>query len=450
MFLSGKAGRDVLKGGAGDDILYGFGGDDSLSGGGGHDVLAGNEGNDTLSGGTGDDYLLGGLGNDVIDGGAGVDWAAYEDATAAVKVDLNLTVAQATGGAGSDKLTGIENLYGSAFNDTLIGNAGVNYLSGGAGNDRLEGGAGDDHLEGGRGADTIIGGDGWDVVSYDDAAGPVFVALDGGYANIYAQDTITSGAGIDFDMSPNLGHDSISGIEDVYGSKFGDVLYDSRGDNYLVGQDGNDYLRTSSGNDTLDGGAGNDVFSPIEGTGTTVLLGGDGTDTIHFAYVYDTKGVRIDLRDTGPQNIDGTRTFILSSIENVNGTAFDDTLIASTGKNTFWGYGGRDTFVFPPGEAPTDESQVDTITSFETGVDRISLGVTGSYAEIKSATYAEAFSAAKGLIASGAKDIVSVEVGSTVVPNVYVFADGSGTNALTTVVKLTYGNLSQIAESDFV
>ena len=41
------------------------------------------------------------LARDVIDGGAGVDWAAYEDATAAVKVSLALTGWQATGGAGS-------------------------------------------------------------------------------------------------------------------------------------------------------------------------------------------------------------------------------------------------------------------------------------------------------------------------------------------------------------
>ena len=448
MFLIGKAVRDVLKGGAGDDTLYGFGGDDSLSGGGGSDVLAGHEGNDTLNGGTGDDYLLGGLGNDVIDGGAGVDWAAYEDAISAVLVNLSLTGWQETGGAGRDKLSGIENLYGSAFGDTLIGDAGVNYLSGGAGDDRLEGGAGDDHLEGGRGADTIIGGEGWDVVSYDDAAGPVFVTLESGYANTYAQDTLTSGAGIDFDMRPNVGHDSLSGIEDVYGSRFGDVLFDSSGDNYLSGQDGNDFLSTNAGNDTLDGGSGNDVFYTHEGTGLTVILGGEGTDTLHFAHVYDTRGVRIDLGDVGPQNIDGVRTFILSSIENVNGTAFDDTLIASAGKNTFWGYGGRDTFVFPPGDASTDESQVDTIISFETGVDRISLGVTGSYAEIEATNYTTAFSAARDLIASGAHNIVAVEVKGPY--SVYVFADADGTNTVTSALKLTYTDLSRIAATDFI
>ncbi|WP_374578362.1 calcium-binding protein [Phenylobacterium sp.] len=448
MFLFGKAGRDVLRGGAGDDILYGFGGDDSLLGGAGHDVLAGHEGNDTLSGGTGDDYLLGGLGTDVIDGGAGVDWAAYEDATAAVKVSLALTGWQATGGAGSDKLTGIENLYGSAFNDTLIGNAGVNYLSGGAGDDRLEGGAGDDHLEGGRGADTIIGGDGWDVVSYDDAAGPVFVNLASGYANTYDLDILTSGAGIDFDTRPNIGHDSLHGIEDVYGSQFGDVIFDNDADNYLIGQGGNDFLFTNAGNDTLDGGSGNDVFYTNEGTGFTVLMGGDGTDTIHFAHVYDTKGIRIDLRDTGPQNIDGTRTFILSSIENVNGTAFDDTLIASAGKNTFWGYDGRDTFVFPPGDAPTDERQVDTIISFETGVDCISFGATGNYTEIEATTYTAAFSAARDLIASGSHNIVAVEVNN--IHNVYVFSDGNETNTVTSVLKLANSDLSGIAGTDFI
>lgn len=142
------------------------------------------------------------------------------------------------------------------------------------------------------------------------------------------------------------------------------------------------------------------------------------------------------------------RTFILSSIENVNGTAFDDTLIASAGKNTFWGYGGRDTFVFPPGDAPTDESQVDTITSFETGVDRISLGVTGTYAEIEATNYTAAFSAARDLIASGAHNIVAVEVEGPY--SVYVFADGNGTNTVTSALKLTYTDLSRIAATDFI
>jgi Ca2+-binding RTX toxin-like protein len=59
-----------------------------------------------------------------------------------VQVSLALTTAQATGGSGSDRLIGIENLTGSAYADHLTGNSAANVLNGGAGNDTLDGGAG--------------------------------------------------------------------------------------------------------------------------------------------------------------------------------------------------------------------------------------------------------------------------------------------------------------------
>jgi hypothetical protein len=48
--------------------------------------------------------------------------------------------AQNTVGAGGGCLSGIENLIGSAFNDTLTGDGNSNVLTGGAGNDMLLGG----------------------------------------------------------------------------------------------------------------------------------------------------------------------------------------------------------------------------------------------------------------------------------------------------------------------
>jgi ferredoxin len=54
-----------------------------------------------------------------------------------------------------DTFAGIEDLQGSAFNDTLTGDGGPNRIDGGAGNDTLSGGAGDDQLIGGAGIDTL-------------------------------------------------------------------------------------------------------------------------------------------------------------------------------------------------------------------------------------------------------------------------------------------------------
>ncbi len=51
---------------------------------------------------------------------------------------VNLLNGNTLGGdAEGDTLTAVENLTGSAFNDTLIGNAGVNVLIGGADGDLL-------------------------------------------------------------------------------------------------------------------------------------------------------------------------------------------------------------------------------------------------------------------------------------------------------------------------
>ena len=84
----------------------------------------------------------------MLDGGAGTDTASYALAHAGVTVNLGVSGPQETFGAGIDTLVNIENLTGSAFDDTLIGNAGANVLSGGLGNDVLVGGGGGDTMSG--------------------------------------------------------------------------------------------------------------------------------------------------------------------------------------------------------------------------------------------------------------------------------------------------------------
>lgn len=263
MLTQGTANADVLNGGAGDDTLYGLSGNDKLNGAGGADVLTGDAGNDSLNGGAGEDYLMGGAGADTLDGGADADWASYEDAGSAVKVDLNLTAAQNTGGGGADTLKNIENLYGSAFNDTLIGNGGVNHLYGGAGDDSLSGGGGDDHFEGGAGADTINGGSGDDIVSYEDGlAGGVAVDLATGVATGHGTDTLIS-------------------IEAIWASSHDDVLTGGDSDNYIYGGAGADLIKGGKGDDVLDGADGNDTVAG--GAGADYLTGGAGDDLFQVA-----------------------------------------------------------------------------------------------------------------------------------------------------------------------
>ena len=170
----------VLTGTDEADTIVGGGGADSLSGGGDNDILRGGAGNDSLAGGRDDDILDGGAGDDVLNGGPGNDTATFEDATNGVTA--NLASGTATG-EGIDILNGIENLTGTPFDDTLIGDGGPNRLLGRGGNDVLDGGAGADTLQGDAGADrltateddTLIGGIGADVFDLSGVTGEATV-----------------------------------------------------------------------------------------------------------------------------------------------------------------------------------------------------------------------------------------------------------------------------------
>jgi Ca2+-binding RTX toxin-like protein len=188
--LIGGAGNDTLTGNSGNNVLVGAAGADRLDGGAGTDTATyatsgsgvnvslmtglgsgGDAEGDTLLnienliGSNFDDLLEGNGGNNLLLGGAnglGGDTASYANATAGVTVRLATTLPQNTLGAGTDKLSGFENLTGSDFNDKLTGSSLANVLVGGAGNDIMNGGAGNDTLQGGAGTDTLKGGAGED------------------------------------------------------------------------------------------------------------------------------------------------------------------------------------------------------------------------------------------------------------------------------------------------
>jgi Ca2+-binding RTX toxin-like protein len=99
----------------------------------------------------------------------------------------------ATATAFGDVLISIENLIGTAMNDTLTGSDVANDLRGGAGNDVLDGGKGNDTLAGGAGQDTVKGGDGDDVIRQD--LERVSDTLDGGAGNDTADYSLSGMAG---------------------------------------------------------------------------------------------------------------------------------------------------------------------------------------------------------------------------------------------------------------
>jgi Ca2+-binding RTX toxin-like protein len=314
--IAGLAGNDVIKGLGGGDRICGGKGNDTLLGGGGDDGLNGEVGNDKLASGAGSfDFLIGGPGGDALNGGVGIsDFAFYFGAPGPMTVDL--TAGTATG-HGSDTLTGVEGIGGSGFDDVLTGNAAPNFLFGDTGNDTLSGGDGDDGLWGRGGDDALDGGSGEDFVSFVFSQFGVTANLTIGtatgegsdtLANIEDivgtkhDDTLTGDAGpnaflplvgndaidgssgtdtVSYEVSPSAvtanlttgtatgeGTDTLTGIENLNGSRLTDDLTGDAGPNVLHGLAGEDTLSGSDGDDTL-----------IGDEGTDTLDGGNGTDT---------------------------------------------------------------------------------------------------------------------------------------------------------------------------
>uniref|UniRef100_UPI00260C08C0 calcium-binding protein n=2 Tax=unclassified Novosphingobium TaxID=2644732 RepID=UPI00260C08C0 len=329
---------EVLLGSSGDDRLAGTSANDTLIGGAGNDLLIGRDSNDDLLGGTGDDTLEGGAGADLLDGGTGLDTVDYTTSASAVSVGLDGTTGVG-GDAQGDTLFSIENLTGSAFDDTLWAGTTAAALSGGAGNDSLRGSAGADRLDGGAGNDTLIGASGAD-------------RLDGG-AGVDTTDYSSSIGGVTVGLDGSVGiggeaeGDTLFSIEQITGSSFDDSLSAGAANSTLIGGLGSDTLNGGIGNDSLLGGGGDDVLTGNAGADT--LTGGSGTDTANYNTA--AAGVAVSLDGTVGSAGDALGD-VLSGIEVLVGSAFADTLGGGTGSETIFGGLGDDRIL---GSASSDE-----------------------------------------------------------------------------------------------
>jgi len=261
-----SAGPAPIVGTTGADILYGTAGADNIDG---------LEGNDIIDAGFGDDLLVGGLGDDFLIGGAGIDKASYEGATAGVRVTLASLAPQNTLSMGIDTLVLIEQLRGSAFNDTLTGDGLANLLEGLAGNDALFGGAG---------ADTVIGGDGVDIID----GGTEADRMVGGIGNdFYIVDNVgdltveVAGEGTDtvrtslnYVLQANVENLEFTGMTGW--SATGNAL-----NNRITGGSLNDFINGAAGNDVLIGNGGDDAL--LGALGADVMTGGAGRDRFNYA-----------------------------------------------------------------------------------------------------------------------------------------------------------------------
>ncbi|WP_421703541.1 calcium-binding protein [Aliiroseovarius sp.] len=259
--------------------------------------LVGSDGDDTLFGGAGDDTLRGGAGADDMDGGTGTDTASYDDITSG-GIGVNLGANTAWGAASGDTFTSIENLTGTDFGDTLIGDTGANTIQGGDGNDVLDGRQGDDTLEGGEGNDTLrggwgagndtlVGGEGNDTLEGGDgndilSGGTGADHHDGGAGSDYIDYRDIDGGGIGINMIAGSSWgksagDTFTSIENVWGSLYSDKIVGTDERNILIGGGGHDNVEGRGGNDVIYGGWGHDVLDG--GNGNDYLNGGHYNDT---------------------------------------------------------------------------------------------------------------------------------------------------------------------------
>jgi Ca2+-binding RTX toxin-like protein len=363
---SGNSLSNIINGNSAENMLYGGAGNDTLNGGAGADTLTGGDGSDTyyvdntgdtvietnavtstggidlvysylsaytlganiengriLSSGTASltgnslgNLLYAGAGNNVLDGAAGTDTVSYQYATAGVTVSLASTIAQATGGSGSDTLKNIENLTSSSYADKLTGSAGINVLNGGIG------------------ADSMTGGDGSDTYYVDNIGDKVIetnaVASTGGTDIVYSYlSAYTLGANVE------NGRILSSGTASLTGNSLGNLLY------------------AGAGNNVLDGAAGTDTVS----------------------YQYATAGVTVSLASTIAQVTGGSGSDTLKNIENLTGSNYADKLTGNAGSNTLTGGAGNDVLTGGLGADRFDFNAVtemglpstacDTITDFK-------------------------------------------------------------------------------------
>ncbi|NJB67268.1 Ca2+-binding RTX toxin-like protein [Desulfobaculum xiamenense] len=285
-----------------DDSLEGTNEDEDIRALGGNDTVDAGGGRDTVSGGSGDDFLNGNAGRDVL---------SYRNSEDAVKVVL-LAHDTLAGPAGDDSVFGFEEVWGSRFDDTLIGNDGSNRFMPGHGNNVVNG-LGGEHNE----------------VSYADAERGVSMNLEEGRAQHWSQGVEGAESYVD----------TLSGISDIVGSRFSDTIVGDEGDNCIVGGEGYDYL---------DGGGGDDTVSYIDAHEGVVVTFVDGTppamgtdEVVNFEHV-----VGSAYADT------------------ITGSAFSNSITGGGGADELVGGGGADWFIYA---SPADGG--DTISDFSANDD---------------------------------------------------------------------------------
>jgi uncharacterized protein len=431
--LFGDENVNVLNGGAGNDSIFGLDQNDVIAGLAGNDRLLGGAGADNISAGDGDDIVWGGAGDDVMDGGAGIDTISYSTSPFGVTVHLDNPTAQNTVQQGIDRLTGFENIIGSAGQDSLWGDAGDN---------RISGGAGFDIIVSGGGTNTLLGGANGDVYYVQGVNDVVVEAVgDGGYDVVLAQVDFALGAGSEVEALAVSGSAGIS----LTGNELRQVLTGGIGNDILNGGGGNDLLISGAGTNTLAGGANDDIYY-AQGIGDIVTENAGGGFDVVLAGGNLILASNSEVEVIAVNTASGV-TIIGSDInQTIQGNAGDDRIVGGRGNDTLTGNAGSDTFVLRNTFADRD-----FITDFVSGTDIIEVnsglfdgGLTGGVLA------ADQFLSGAGITAATTAEQRFIYDSTT--GNLRFDADGNGAGASVIIAGLAdyLGVTGTLAASDIV
>ncbi len=356
-----NAGEHLWHGGNLGDRIYGGGSDADAS-------LYGEAGNDTIYGSAFDDLIRGGAGKDSLNGWNGSDTIDYSDKTKAVKLTLSSSAVTDAyvNGIKEDRVFGFENIIGGSAKDQLTGDGGANVLEGRGGADKLNGGSGIDTASYVHSSKGVVVNMSRMSLNTNDAKGDVFSSIENltgssladkltgdGNANVIrggdGSDTLDGGAGVDtVDYSDRVTAVSLP----LTGAALAIVT---------IGGAAQDSIRNfenvidGAGNDTLTGDGGANVFFMGRG-GANTIDGQDGNDTIDYSASAHAISVTLNGATPVTVTVDGDSSDTISNIENVVGTAFDDTLTGDSSDNVFRGGLGNDTITGGGGRDTADYS----------------------------------------------------------------------------------------------
>jgi len=342
--------------------------------------LSGIFGNVALVTGAGDDFLrlfdlqsgsvgaYGGTGNDVYEFGNFV--TVFENAGEGID-EVRTFLSSYT------LAENVENLTGTAGNQTLTGNSLGNVITGSNGDDILSGLGGDDILAGNGGVDRFDGGEGNDTLDYsrDTNVGNVIVNLSNGnvpssgrsdFGTFVPANTVVEGRGF---------AETLVSIENVRTNLGQDFVYGSEGANRIETGARNDYIEGRGGDDYIDGGAGGDH-----------MIGGQGNDI----YIVDNEGdlveefdgggndeVRTSLANyTAPANVERV-TATSANGQTITGNDQDNTIVGTNGNDTIDGRGGADVMIGLQGDDVyiVDNVNDQVIENANEGTDEIRTGL---------------------------------------------------------------------------